>query len=154
MNPMERFINAEEQLARAQVVTDERLTVLLVLTAVGAVLVLIGLGLQVLLLVYRQNGLAELRDLFSRLERRNDDVWALLQIVKEWAESARTHSKDAAATVKEVKMTTPASERHVIEEVRAVPEKTGEVVKKLMEDSDPFKQVNRQTGLPNAPEAK
>ena len=148
MNPTERFVNAQEQLAQTQVAADERLTVLLVLASVAVGVAVVILGVQLLTLAYKQATLARVQDEFGRLGRRNDEVWALLQIVKGWAESARTHSKDAAATVKEVRQQSPAAEKHVIAEVRAVPEKTGEVVKRIMEDSDPFKLGPRASDSP------
>ena len=79
-----------------------------------------------------------------RERRFNREVWVLLQIVKEWASSARIQTKETQEAVKEVRQQSPVAERHVLAAVEAVPEATAtRVIERIKEDSDPLKK-----GLP------
>lgn len=83
------------------------------------------------LVVVVVNFLSRRRD-HARTVEKDEEMWGLLKIVKAWAESARAHSKDAAALVHGIQEAggrpedVKAAERHVIEEVRKIPAATAD----------------------------
>jgi hypothetical protein len=67
-----------------------------------------------------------------------DDSRTMLLVVKEWASSARTASKDAAASVVKVAEAAPAR-AELVRAVEAVPDRTADkVVERLHGDSGPL----------------
>lgn len=141
MTTQERFVRAYEDLARGQAVADERLTVLLVLAAVGVGLALLLTLLQTVALLRTRARYAEVATQLAGVRAHNDEVWTMLHLIRGWVESARIHSKEAKEAAKEAKVAAPVAERHVLEAVAEVPARTAEEVKRLMDDSDPFKKL-------------
>jgi hypothetical protein len=112
---------------------------LLVVSVVHAVLT-VGAVVGVLLWVYRRA-----RDLhemvveeLAHTRAAADDSRTMLLVVKEWASSARTASKDAAASVVKVAEAAPAR-AELVRAVEAVPDRTADkVVERLHGDSGPL----------------
>jgi hypothetical protein len=101
-----------------------RLDHLLALMGVGVGIGLLVLTVTLVNLVTRRRDHAETARQMAARRLKDEELWGLLKIVKGWAESARTHTKDAVHAIQGAAGAAPAIERHVIDEVRKVPEAT------------------------------
>lgn len=108
-----------------QAVTHERLQLLIGLVIFGVVL---GLAV-VVMLGFVIHVKVTTRD---KLQRELD----LLEMVKDWANSARAHSRDATEATKTIAERTPQAAQTVIAEIHKVPEKTVEVLERKLGSGD------------------
>lgn len=121
--------NLYESIIHNQAVTHERLQWIIGLLVSGNAFGLILVCLVVWVLNVK-----------IATRREVADMKELLVLVKGWVYSAKSNVSDAQATLKDVKQATaaivhPNAEKHVIEAVEAVPEKTADrVIEKLAGD--------------------
>lgn len=125
MNPVERITDICQTVANGQTITHERLQWI------------IGLLVSILVLKFVLLVLAIL-NLHVKIVTRDEvrEMKLLLGIVKDWANSARAHSRDAKDLTEKAKEQAPAAERHVLEAVGRVPEQTAERVVEKLKDGD------------------
>jgi hypothetical protein len=113
--------------------------VCLVAVAVVHAAATVGAIAGLLLAVYRRA--RDLHDLvvadLAHTRDSADDSRAMLLVVKEWASSARTASKDAAASVVKVAEESRPARDELARAVEAVPERTAEKVVERLSESGP-----------------
>lgn len=127
MNPVDRIIGHYESIVASQERVSGQLGFLTVLLVVGVSVGFVLLLLEAIAIITRRQYRRNMERVLARIEDEGRENRIVLEIVKAWAESARSHSQDARDATKRLETAVP----EIVQVPERTAEKVGEVVGKV-----------------------
>lgn len=144
MNPVEHLTSLYERAIQNEVLISEKIGGLTLLMLIELLVCLLLVLITAVNMVRRKSDHERVMTELAYMKERHDRAWELIDIAKDWANSARTHGKEAVLAAKEA---LPRSEKHIIEVVKAMPDATAsKVVEEIHKSLENTELTAKQAG--------